>query len=93
MSIFALATAPGTSGLAVIRVSGKDALKIAMSITQIKKIKPRLANFGPFYDQKKEIIDNGIYIFFPKPNSYTGDDVVEFHDFPPDKKSSPQLRG
>jgi tRNA modification GTPase len=79
MSIFALATAPGTSGLAVIRVSGKDALKIAMSITQIKKIKPRLANFGPFYDQKKEIIDNGIYIFFPKPNSYTGDDVVEFH--------------
>jgi tRNA modification GTPase len=79
MSIFALATAPGTSGLAVIRVSGKDALKIAKCITQTTKIKPRLANFGAFYDQKKEIIDNGIFIFFPRPNSYTGDDVVEFH--------------
>jgi tRNA modification GTPase len=52
MSIFALATAPGTSGLAVIRVSGKDAYKIALSITKTKKIRPRIANFGSFYDQK-----------------------------------------
>jgi len=79
MSIFALATAPGKSGLAVIRVSGKDALKIAVSITKTKKIKPRLANFCTFYDHKNQVIDKGIFIFFPKPNSYTGDDVVEFH--------------
>ena len=51
MSIFALATAPGTSGLAVIRVSGKDAFKVAKGLTKFKKIKPRVANFSSFYDQ------------------------------------------
>lgn len=79
MSIFALATAPGTSGLAVIRVSGKDAFKVAKGLTKYKKVKPRVANFSSFYDNKNQIIDKGIFIFFPKPNSYTGDDVVEFH--------------
>ena len=79
MSIFALATAPGTSGLAVIRLSGKEAFKVAKTITKFKKIKPRVANFSSFYDHKNKIIDKGIFIFFPKPNSYTGDDVVEFH--------------
>ena len=79
MSIFALATAPGTSGLAVIRVSGKEAFKVAKTLTKFKKIKPRIANFSSFYDHKNQIIDKGIFIFFPKPNSYTGDDVVEFH--------------
>jgi tRNA modification GTPase len=79
MSIFALATAPGTSGLAVIRVSGKEALKVAKTITKFKKIKSRVANLSSFYDHKNKIIDKGIFIFFPKPNSYTGDDVVEFH--------------
>jgi tRNA modification GTPase len=79
MSIFALATAPGTSGLAVIRVSGKDAFKVAKGLTKFKKINPRVANFSSFYDNKNQIIDKGIFIFFPKPNSYTGDDVVEFH--------------
>ncbi|MFZ9193535.1 MAG: tRNA uridine-5-carboxymethylaminomethyl(34) synthesis GTPase MnmE, partial [Candidatus Fonsibacter ubiquis] len=49
MSIFALATAPGISGLAVIRVSGKEALKIAKTITKFKKIKARIANFSSFY--------------------------------------------
>jgi tRNA modification GTPase len=79
MSIFALATAPGTSGLAVIRISGKEAFKVAKTLTKFKKIKPRIANFSSFYDNKNQIIDKGIFIFFPKPNSYTGDDVVEFH--------------
>ncbi|NCU70983.1 MAG: tRNA uridine-5-carboxymethylaminomethyl(34) synthesis GTPase MnmE, partial [Candidatus Fonsibacter lacus] len=79
MSIFALATAPGTSGLAVIRVSGKEAFKVAKTLSKFKKIKPRIANFSSFYDHKNRIIDKGIFIFFPKPNSYTGDDVVEFH--------------
>ncbi len=79
MSIFALATAPGISGLAVIRVSGKEALKVAKTITKFKKIKPRIANFSSFFDSKNEIIDKGIFIFFPKPNSYTGEDIVEFH--------------
>ena len=79
MSIFALATAPGTAGLAVIRVSGKEAFRVTKTITKFKKIKPRVANFSSFYDHKNKVIDKGIFIFFPKPNSYTGDDVVEFH--------------
>jgi tRNA modification GTPase len=79
MSIFALATAPGTSGLGVIRLSGKDTFKIASAITKIKNIKPRVANFCSFYDHKNQIIDKGIFIFFSKPNSYTGEDVAEFH--------------
>ncbi len=65
--------------MAVLRVSGKEALKIAKTITKFKKIKARIANFSTFYDSKNRIIDKGIFIFFPKPNSYTGDDVVEFH--------------
>jgi tRNA modification GTPase len=79
MSIFALATAPGTAGLAVIRVSGKEAFRVTKTITKFKKIKPRVANFSSFYDHKNKVIDKGIFIFFPKPNSYTGDDVAEFH--------------
>jgi tRNA modification GTPase len=79
MSIFALATAPGTAGLAVIRVSGKEAFRVTKIITKFKKIKPRVANFSSFYDHKNKVIDKGIFIFFPKPNSYTGDDVAEFH--------------
>ena len=79
MSIFALATAPGTSGLGVIRLSGKDTFKIASAITKTKNIKPRVANFCSFYDHKNQIIDKGIFIFFSKPNSYTGEDVAEFH--------------
>ena len=69
MSIFALATAPGTSGLAVIRVSGKDAFKVAKGLTKFKKIKPRVANFSSFYDNKNQIIDKEIcfaLIFFVK---------------------------
>ena len=62
MSIFALATAPGTSGLAVIRVSGKEAFKVAKTLTKSKKIKPRIANFSSFYDNKNQIIDKGIFI-------------------------------
>ena len=79
MSIFALATAPGISGLAVLRVSGKEALKVAKTITKFKKIKARIANFSTFYDSKNRIIDQGIFIFFPKPNSYTGDDLSLIH--------------
>jgi tRNA modification GTPase len=79
MSIFALATAPGTSGLAVIRLSGDNAFNIAKQITKKKVIKPRFAHFSKFYDLNNKVIDKGIFIAFKKPHSYTGDDVVEFH--------------
>ena len=79
MPIFALATSPGISGLAVVRLSGTGSLNIAKKITKKNKLRPRIANFTNFYDLSNCLIDKGIYIFFPGPNSYTGDDVIEFH--------------
>jgi len=79
MNIYALATPPGKSGLAVIRLSGKDALKIALKIAKKRYFKPRFATYTNLYDKKKNLIDQGLVIFFKSPKSYTGEDVVEFH--------------
>jgi len=76
-TIAALATATGKAGVGIIRVSGPLSINIAEKITQIKA-KPRFAHYLPFYDENKTIIDYGILIYFPCPNSFTGEDVVEF---------------
>ncbi len=66
MSIFALATAPGTSGLAVIRVSGKDAFKVAKALTKFKKIKPRESLYAYTLGNSPSVslkgLQTGIYI-------------------------------
>lgn len=76
-TIAALATAPGRSGVGIIRVSGPDSVRILKSIIN-KDPKPRYAHYLPFYDFDQEVIDNGIAIYFPAPHSFTGEDVVEF---------------
>ena len=81
-TIAAIATPPGYGGVAVIRISGPKTLEIAEKILCLKKNKPltpRLAHFSPFYKTcgDKEIIDEGISLFFPKPHSFTGEDVLE----------------
>ena len=76
-TIAAQATAPGRGGVGIIRVSGPDALPIAKDILKIEP-KPRFAHYGPFYDAGGEILDEGIALFFPNPNSFTGEDVIEF---------------
>ncbi|WP_395463270.1 tRNA uridine-5-carboxymethylaminomethyl(34) synthesis GTPase MnmE [Wolbachia endosymbiont of Cantharis cryptica] len=76
-TIFALSTVFGKSGVAVIRISGNYALK-ALSHFHIKKdIKPRFATLVDLYDDSGQLIDNGIVIYFPAPNSFTGEDVIE----------------
>ncbi|MFP3036378.1 MAG: tRNA uridine-5-carboxymethylaminomethyl(34) synthesis GTPase MnmE [Wolbachia sp.] len=76
-TIFALSTAFGKSGVAVIRISGSHALK-ALNHFHIKKdIKPRFATLVDLYDDSGQLIDNGIVIYFPAPNSFTGEDVIE----------------
>ena len=79
MTFYALSTPPGISGIAIIRVSGEKALEIGNQIIGGKISEPRMANLKKFYDQNNEIIDEGIVIWYPKGQSYTDDDLVEFH--------------
>ena len=80
MTIYALSTGPGISGIAVIRVSGKNTTEVVKKITGSKLPKPRVATLVKFNKHKgKELIDEGVIIWFPAPNSYTGEDLAEFH--------------
>jgi len=80
MNIYALSSGKGPSGIAVIRLSGKDALKISEDICQKKIIKTREVNLCKFFNpSNNELIDEGLLLTFPSPNSFTGDDLVEFH--------------
>lgn len=77
-TICALATPQGQAGVAVIRLSGPDALTIAQQITH-QELNPRYAHTTNFYDQDDEVIDQGIALYFAAPKSFTGEHVVEFH--------------
>ena len=80
MTIYALSSGPGLSGLAVIRISGDKCIKILKEIAKISYPIPRTATLTKFYKQESnEVIDEGIIIWFPSPKSYTGEDVLEFH--------------
>lgn len=75
-TIAALATAPGKSGICVVRVSGPGAASIAMSILAFAPT-PRTAHLSKFKDANDDIIDEGIALFFKGPASFTGEDVLE----------------
>ena len=80
MTIYALSTGPGISGLAVIRVSGKNTANVVKKLTRNKLPKARTATLAKFNKNGgKELIDEGVIIWFPAPNSYTGEDLAEFH--------------
>ena len=80
MNIFALSSGRGPSGIAIIRLSGKDTSEISKLITKNNNLKSNKVNFSKFYDPKNNnIIDEGLLLLFIKPNSYTGDDLAEFH--------------
>ncbi|QIY79555.1 tRNA uridine-5-carboxymethylaminomethyl(34) synthesis GTPase MnmE [Chromobacterium violaceum] len=76
-TICAVATAPGRGGVGVIRVSGKDLLPFAQAISGGKTPKPRYAAYTDFFDAHGQALDNGLLLFFPGPNSFTGEDVIE----------------
>lgn len=76
-TIAALATGPVNAGLAVIRVSGPKVQEAIPWLTQSPLPKPRMATFTGFYHPDGRLLDEGILIFFPGPNSYTGEDVIE----------------
>ncbi|MYM61313.1 tRNA uridine-5-carboxymethylaminomethyl(34) synthesis GTPase MnmE [Vibrio sp. OCN044] len=75
-TIVAQATAPGRGGVGIIRVSGPLASQVALAVTG-KQLRPRYAQYLPFIDQDGIQLDQGIALFFPNPNSFTGEDVLE----------------
>ncbi len=79
MNFYALSTPPGISGIAVVRVSGSGALQIGNQLTRTVIDKPRSALLKSFYDQKGDLIDEGILIWYPEGQSYTGDHLIEIH--------------
>ena len=80
MTIYALSSGPGISGIAVIRISGQNCSKVIKSMTVGSFPRPRVATLKKINKiNTNELIDEGIIIWFPGPNSYTGEDMAEFH--------------
>ena len=78
-TIFALSSAPGKSGVAVIRISGNDLSKLFKHIINKKKPESRHAYFTNFKDDSGDLIDQCIAIYFNAPYSFTGEDIIEIH--------------
>jgi len=80
MTIYALSTGPGISGIAIIRVSGENTKKVIKLLTNVELPKPRVATLRKINKiNTSELIDEGIILWFPGPESYTGEDMAEFH--------------
>jgi len=80
MTIYALSTGPGISGIAIIRVSGENTKKVIQLLTDRPIPEPRVATLRKINKiSTSELIDEGIILWFPGPESYTGEDMVEFH--------------
>ena len=75
-TIAAIATARGNGPVGIIRLSGPDSLTIALALSG-SELTPRYAHYRSFLDSEGQAIDSGLAIYFPGPNSFTGDDVVE----------------
>jgi tRNA modification GTPase len=75
-TIVASATAPGRGAISIIRLSGRKSLSIAEALAA-KTLSPRLATYGKLISEDV-LIDTGVWIYFKEPNSFTGEDVVEF---------------
>ena len=80
MSIYALSSGPGLSGVAIIRISGPEASEVIKSLTGKGIPKPRVATLRKINNTNtSELIDEGIILWFPGPESYTGEDMAEIH--------------
>jgi tRNA modification GTPase len=80
MTIYALSSGSGISGVAVIRISGSNCSKVIKAMTTGIFPKPRIATLKKINKiNTNELIDEGIIIWFPGPNSYTGEDMAELH--------------
>ena len=79
-TIYALSTVFGKSGVAVIRISGPQALEAVKQMTSIdiNKIQPRYAYFSALHGvNNNQTLDNSLVLYFKAPHSFTGEDIVE----------------
>ena len=80
MTIYALSSGPGVAGVAIIRISGPEASEVVNRLTKGGLPPPRLATLRKINNiNTSELIDEGIIIWFPGPESYTGEDMAEIH--------------
>ena len=77
-TIAAIATAHGVGSIAIVRLSGDDALRVAKKLTHKNTLNPRYATLTNLYDTNDELIDEAIVLYFKAPHSFTAEDVVEF---------------
>ena len=78
MTIYALSSGPGLSGIAVVRISGEETLRVIELLTGKSVPKPRVATLRKINKiNTSELIDEGIILWFPGPESYTGEDMAE----------------
>ena len=78
MTIFALSTGPGVSGVAIIRISGSEASSVIEKLTGKNLPSPRMATLRKINNiNTSELIDEAIILWFPGPHSYTGEDMAE----------------
>ena len=76
--IIAQATALGKAGIGVVRISGEDLSPLLHKVSDTPFL-PRQAKLLHLRDQHQQSIDQGLVLYFPAPNSFTGEDVIEFH--------------
>ena len=80
MTIYALSSGPGVSGVAIIRISGPESSEVIKLLTGKEIPSPRVATLRKINNiNSSELIDEGIIIWFPGPESYTGEDMAEIH--------------
>ena len=78
MTIYALSSGPGISGVAIVRISGKETEKVVKLLTGKSIPSPRVATLRKINKiNTSELIDEGIILWFPGPESYTGEDMAE----------------
>ena len=77
-TIAAISTANGAGAISIVRMSGDEALEIAKKLTKTT-FTPRYAKLTKFYNLQNELIDIPLVLYFQNPNSFTGEDIVEFH--------------
>ena len=78
-TIFALSSAAGKSGVAVIRISGNNLSDLFARIINKKEFEPRHAYFTNLRDINGDLIDQCVVVFFAAPHSFTGEDIIEIH--------------
>jgi tRNA modification GTPase len=77
-TIVAAATPPGHGAVGIVRVSGKLVEEIIPVITK-KNLQPRYATYTSFFDAAGKVLDQGVALYFQRPYSFTGEDILEFH--------------